>query len=126
MKLSERLAKAMEHARLNQIQLATNSKVSQQTISKILLGKQKKSADLVKLALACGVRAEWLSEEDGEMEKKEPVTVLYSKDPAIQHATMVMEKMEEVVKYEAVKEIDSLAEFAAKLMDTPRENGEKG
>lgn len=109
----------MAHAQLNQIQLAEKSKVSQQTISKILLGKQKKSADLVKLAMTCGVRAEWLSEKNGDMLTAEPEVALYSKDPGIQHAILVMEKMDEVVKYEAIKDIDSLAELAAKLKGVP-------
>lgn len=57
----------MEYAKLNQIQLADATGVKQQNISKILRRKQQKSADLVKLAMACGVRPEWLAMEDGLM-----------------------------------------------------------
>lgn len=67
MTLAERLKAARKFAGLTQKQLEEKSGVTQQTISNIEQGIQDKSTDVVKLAIACGVRAEWLSEGVGEM-----------------------------------------------------------
>lgn len=66
--LAERLKKARAHAEFTQPQLEDRSGVSQRTISKIELGKQAKSTQIVQLARACGVRPEWLGAGDGPME----------------------------------------------------------
>lgn len=67
MTLGERLRKAREHARLSQQALEERSGVSQKTISKIERGDQEGSTQIAALAIACGVRMEWLATEAGEM-----------------------------------------------------------
>jgi transcriptional regulator with XRE-family HTH domain len=65
--LGERLKKAREYAGLTQKELETKSGVLQQMISKIENGRQDTSAYVVQLAVACGVRPEWLAMGQGEM-----------------------------------------------------------
>jgi transcriptional regulator with XRE-family HTH domain len=67
MNLGERLKKAREHAGLTQKELEEKSGVLQQMISKIEKGRQDTSAYIVQLAVACGVRPEWLGMGQGEM-----------------------------------------------------------
>ena len=68
-KLGERLKKAREHAGLTQPQLEALTGIKQATISKIELGKNKteETAFGVHLAVACGVRPEWLVLDIGPM-----------------------------------------------------------
>lgn len=62
MNFGERLRHAREQiAHLTQKELETASGVSQKTISKLELGNQEGSTYVVQLALACGVRPEWLA-----------------------------------------------------------------
>lgn len=63
MTLGERLRIAREHAKLTQPELAERSRVSQQMISKLERGLSKETAGIVALAVACGVRSEWLDKE---------------------------------------------------------------
>lgn len=72
MDLDERLRKARKQANLTQVQLAERSGVTQQMISKLETGRSKETADLVALAVACGVRAEWLAHEAGPMYQEQP------------------------------------------------------
>ena len=67
--LSERLKQARQHAGLTQDELAEKSGVTQASISKIELGKNKSENTTfgVQLAVACGVRCEWLVLGMGEM-----------------------------------------------------------
>lgn len=67
--LSERLKQARQHAGLTQDELAEKSGVTQASISKIELGKNKSENTTfgVQLAVACGVRCEWLVLGQGEM-----------------------------------------------------------
>lgn len=67
MKFSERLRRAREHAGLTQEALAQRSGVKQGTISKIERGESESSTFVVQLAIACGVRCEWLAVETGKM-----------------------------------------------------------
>lgn len=67
MEFSERLRHARESAKLTQEQLAQKSGVKQGTISKIERGDADSSTFTVQLAIACGVRPEWLAIEDGPM-----------------------------------------------------------
>ncbi|PTR17478.1 helix-turn-helix protein [Nitrosospira sp. Nsp2] len=69
MTLAERLLQARTFAKLRQDELAKQSGVSQQAISRLETGVQKSSTDIVQLAVACGVRPEWLAMEQGEMVK---------------------------------------------------------
>lgn len=67
MDLAQRLRKARKFAELTQAALAQRSGVKQQMISKLENGQSKETADLVSLAVACGVRPEWLASGDGTM-----------------------------------------------------------
>jgi transcriptional regulator with XRE-family HTH domain len=67
MTLGERLRRAREHAGLTQKELEEKSGVLQQMISKVENGRQETSAYVVQLAIACGVRPEWLALGQGEM-----------------------------------------------------------
>lgn len=68
-KLGERLRIARQHAGLTQEELSQKSGVTQAAISKIELCRNKtdNTAFGVQLAVACGVRAEWLVLESGPM-----------------------------------------------------------
>lgn len=67
--LSERLKQARQYAGLTQEELSAKSGVTQASISKIELGKNKSENTTfgVQLAVACGVRCEWLVLGMGEM-----------------------------------------------------------
>jgi SOS-response transcriptional repressor LexA len=67
MKLSDRLKQARAHAKLSQKQLAEQSGMTQQMISKLERGEAYETSGLIKLAQAMGVRPEWLDSEQGEM-----------------------------------------------------------
>lgn len=67
MNFNDRLKKAREHSGMSQHGLAKKSGVKQVTISKIERGDSKSSTHTVELALACGVRPEWLATGEGEM-----------------------------------------------------------
>jgi transcriptional regulator with XRE-family HTH domain len=67
--LSERLKQARQYAGLTQEELSAKSGVTQASISKIELGKNKSENTTfgVQLAVACRVRCEWLVLAMGEM-----------------------------------------------------------
>ncbi|MHB1098526.1 MAG: helix-turn-helix domain-containing protein [Burkholderiales bacterium] len=67
MNFNDRLKKAREHSGMSQHDLAKRSGVKQVTISKIERGDSKSSTHTVELALACGVRPEWLATGTGDM-----------------------------------------------------------
>lgn len=67
--LGERLKAAREHAGLTQQELESRTGVKQATISKIELGKSETTTFAVQLAVACGVRAEWLALGLGKMQE---------------------------------------------------------
>ena len=67
MKFGDRLELARKSAKLTQEELAKKSGVQQGTISKIERGDADSSTFTVQLAIACGVRPEWLAIEDGSM-----------------------------------------------------------
>jgi phage repressor protein C with HTH and peptisase S24 domain len=70
--LGLRLKAARAKARLTQRELAEATGVSQPLISQIEKGKNASSADLPKLARACGVDTDWLADGIGSMEPGEP------------------------------------------------------
>ncbi len=115
MKFSERLLKAREHAGLTQDQLAEKSGVKQGTISKIERGESDSSTFTVQLAMACGVRAEWLALESGEM-----VDGLYVHDDRMKKALQLMESMPDYAVDQALKDIASIAELVQKASDNKR------
>jgi transcriptional regulator with XRE-family HTH domain len=106
MTLGERLKTAREFAGLTQKDLEQKSGVLQQMISKIENGKQETSAYVVQLAVACGVRPEWLALGQGEMvtaeidkstmtyDIKEVVSQMVAMEPAEQYK---VRKMIEVI-----------------------------
>ncbi|UIW10309.1 Helix-turn-helix protein [Flyfo siphovirus Tbat2_3] len=65
--LADRLKIAMDRAGMNQAQLADASGVAQPSIFKVLSGKTKKSGYVVEMAVALGVRSEWLALNQGPM-----------------------------------------------------------
>ena len=73
MELNERVSLAREHAQLTQAQLAKASGVSQQAIQKLESGKSKDSKKIAQIAIACGVRPEWLA--TGEEPMVAPLTL---------------------------------------------------
>lgn len=109
MNLGDRLRIARKHAGLTQIELENKSKVPQQTISKIERGDADTSAFVVQLAVACGVRPEWLAMEHGEM-----TDGLYIQDERLRHLLKVAESLPDYAIDEAIKEIDSLAQLIQK------------
>lgn len=62
----ERLYTARTHAKLTQKQLAKAADISQSNLGELEYDGDGSSAT-VRLAVACGVRPEWLSEGQGEM-----------------------------------------------------------
>lgn len=88
MNFGERLYKARGHAKLTQEGLAKESGVKQGTISKIERGDADSSTFTVQLAIACGVRPEWLAIEDGEM-----VDGLYVDDERIKRGVEMLEQL---------------------------------
>jgi transcriptional regulator with XRE-family HTH domain len=73
--LATRLRAAMGHAGITQQELSRRSGVKQPVISRILAGRQERCSDVVKLAIACGVRPEWLAEGQGPMVDPVPPAV---------------------------------------------------
>lgn len=67
MNLAERLKAARKHAGLTQRELAVKAGITQPNISQIESGANLQSAYLNRLALACGVAPQWLSDGIGEM-----------------------------------------------------------
>lgn len=62
----ERLYAARTRAKLTQVQLAKAASISQSTLGELEYDGEGSSAT-VRLAMACGVRPEWLAEGEGEM-----------------------------------------------------------
>ncbi|TPG76332.1 helix-turn-helix domain-containing protein [Pseudomonas arsenicoxydans] len=67
MNLAQRLKKARKHAHLSQTALAAAADVKQSMISQLETGASLASANIVRIAFACGVNPMWLAEGAGEM-----------------------------------------------------------
>jgi transcriptional regulator with XRE-family HTH domain len=67
MSLGERLRKARLKARLTQRQLAEKAGVTQQMVSRLETGKAHGTTDIVRLAIACEAKPEWLATGKGDM-----------------------------------------------------------
>ena len=68
MRYGERLKLAMEHANLNQKVLAEKIGIKQPSLSYLINNENVNGSEkTVKLAVACGVRPQWLDSGDGEM-----------------------------------------------------------
>jgi len=111
MTLGERLKAARRYAHLDtQETLAKKSGVSQQTISKIERGMVDSSGYVVQLAIACGVRPEWLAMEEGEM-----VDGLYVQDEKIKAGIRLLEQFRAEYRLEeAIDLLNQVAKFARK------------
>lgn len=107
MTLGERLKAAREYAGLTQEELGVKACCGQGVVSKIERGDQDKTAYVVKLATACGVRPEWLDDESGEM-----VDGLYVESEKIKRAVVLMQEMPEYLVDEAIASIDQVKKLA--------------
>lgn len=65
-KLGDRLRQIRRQAGMTQTQLAERAKVSQQTVSKIESGRARSTKELVKIARALGVTADYLYGAESE------------------------------------------------------------
>lgn len=108
MRFGERLRAARKHAKLTQDELAKKSGVEQGTISKIERGDTDSSTFTVHLAVACGVRSEWLALEQGEM-----VDGLYIEDERIKCGVAILEQLQ------AEYRLDDALEFLLRLLNSP-------
>lgn len=104
MTLGERLKMAREHAGLTQKELEEKSGVLQQMISKVENGRQDTSAYVVQLAVACGVRPEWLALGQGEMVAAEIDKSIMTYD--MQQVVTQMATMEPDEQYKVRKMIE--------------------
>lgn len=67
MTIGSRLKIARKYAKLTQEKLSERSGVKQAMISKLETNKSRETSSIVPLAVACGVRPEWLHSDDGPM-----------------------------------------------------------
>lgn len=108
MTLADRIKVARTHAKLNQTALSSLSGVKQQVISKLELGIQKETADIVKIAKACGVRPEWLDAEDG------PMFYYDGTMATIQESLRVMQALPQELVEENLRNLKTLARLSGK------------
>lgn len=112
MTYGERLALARIRAGLTQQELAVA--VGMKQPSRAHLEKRGEgSAFTVKLARACGVSADWLDDEIGEMLPREHEQ--QSRDPRIEHVCQVMQSLPAYAVDVGVREIDSIAELISHI-----------
>lgn len=121
MKFSERLITAREHAKISQEQLAHEVGVSQGAISKIERGEADGSKYVVKIAMVCGVRPEWLSEDDGCMLD----TRIYAKNEQDAAALMLMQEIPVYAKSEAIKSLVTVKKLSTGAGESPPESAQK-
>lgn len=113
MKYGERLKAARNHAKLTQARLAELSEIAQPTISELETTGENGSIHTTRFARICGVSADWLAEEIGEM-----IPNFYQTcDPKIIAVARVMEPMPEYVKDAAVQDVSKIAELVARTRD---------
>lgn len=111
MTLGERITKAISASNTDVKDVAKACDVTVQAVYAWMRDEIKdlRNANLFELARLTGFNAEWIGTGNG------PEIANYAHDHRIKHVIQVMEAMPEVVRDEAVKEIDSLAEFANRL-----------
>jgi len=112
MTYGERLALARIRAGLTQQELAVAVGMKQPSLAH-LEKHGKGSVYTVKLARTCGVSADWLDDEIGEMlpgeHEQQP------RDPRIEHVCQVMQSLPAYAVDAGVREIDSLAELVSHI-----------
>lgn len=109
MRYGQRLKTAREYAKLTQAQLAELAGITQPNVSQLENGEGDGSFYTAQFAEACGVNALWLATEKGEMVNSRHT------DKRVLQAMKIMEQMPDYLKDEAVKELDHLAQLAARL-----------
>lgn len=109
MNLAQRLVIARKHAKLSQKALAEKlaGLMTQQNISLLELGVIQGTEHIVPLAIACGVRPEWLAIEHGEM-----VDGLYVENEKIKKAVLLMQDMPDYALDEAIKGLNSVSKLS--------------
>ncbi|WP_296643149.1 helix-turn-helix transcriptional regulator [Thiobacillus sp. 65-1402] len=111
MKYGERLRTARVHAKLTQQQLADriNNVCTQENISKLERSDATGSEFTAQFAEACGVRAMWLAEGQGDM-----VDGLYVHDERIKHLVQVCQDLADYDVQRLVQAGDALKELSTK------------
>ncbi len=120
--LAERVTKAIQTSGHSASSIARQLGCSPEAVLQWMSGATKniKNEFLFALADITKFNARWIGTGDG------PEIDSYTTNRHIQHVVGVMEKMPDVVQAEAVKEVDSLAEFATKLTNPSTNNGTSG
>ena len=108
--LGQRLKIAREYAGKSQEQLAQETGIRQSAISRIERDLALTTGYASRIAKACGVRTDWLAEEDGEM-----VDGLYIDDERIKRGVLMLEQMQADDRLDdALELLNSLAKFSRK------------
>lgn len=111
MRYGERLQKAMDFAKLKQYELADMVGIKQPSISHLINGQNVTGSEYtVQLAIACGVRPEWLAMEEGEM-----VDGLYVHDERIKRGVQILEQLQSEYRLDdAIELLNSVAKLTSK------------
>ena len=110
MDYGQRLKAARDHAKLSQAQLAELAGIKQPSISHLETHPDATGSEFTaRLARHCGVSADWLADEFGEMIP----SVYQTTDPKIIAVARVMEPLPEYAKDAAVKDVTEVAELIA-------------
>ena len=113
--LGQRLKKAREHAGISQSELADAVGIRQSAISRIERDEALTTGFASRLAKACGVRTDWLSEEDGEMLEYPGM-----KDERIKRGIAMLEQLQSEYRLDdALELLDSIAKFSRKTTGDP-------
>jgi transcriptional regulator with XRE-family HTH domain len=109
MKYGERLKIARKHAELSQAALAERAGVSQPTVHYLedVANNAQGSEHTTRFARACGISADWLSDEIGEMMPINEVS-----EP-IRHLMTRLSTMTEREQYRIVRIVDAFADDAS-------------
>lgn len=117
MRYGERLRQAREHAKLKQAELAEAAEIKQPSLSYLETSEASGSEFTPRFARILGVSVDWLADEIGEMiPTREIVT-----DPTELAAINLLRQMPAPYRVQAVRQIDSLAEFAKHVDDNGTE-----
>lgn len=111
MRYGERLKKAMKHANLKQHELAANAGIKQPSLSHLINDPKVTGSEFtVQLAIACGVRPEWLAMEQGEM-----TDGLYIYDERIKHGVAILEQLKAEYRLDdAIELLNTAVKFTNK------------
>lgn len=108
MKYGERLKTARKHAGLSQAALAERAGISQPTVHYLedVANDAQGSEHTTRLARACGISADWLSDEIGEM-----IPINEVSEP-MRHLMTRLSTMTEREQYRIVRMVDAFADDA--------------